>query len=56
MNPLAHYTINPKSLKRRNSVNTVPTEIEVNLDMRLVPWFPPEGAIDELRDLTRVDA
>lgn len=48
---ILHNTVNPTIIRGGLKVNVIPSEIEVELDMRMLPGFTPEDAKGELRAL-----
>jgi len=48
---LLHNTVSPTGLHASEQINVVPGEVTVELDGRLLPGFPPEALLRELRDL-----
>ena len=65
LEPLFHNTVNATIVRGGEKINVVPSEIMVDLDVRLLPGFKPKDAIKELRriiggdiplDVTRFDA
>ncbi len=49
--PLLHNTANATILSGGEKVNVIPSEVELELDCRLLPGFGPEQVIAELREL-----
>lgn len=47
--PMFRNTVNPTIIRSGNKVNVIPGEIEVHMDVRLLPGFEPDDFINELR-------
>jgi acetylornithine deacetylase/succinyl-diaminopimelate desuccinylase-like protein len=54
--PMFRSTINPTVIRGGDEVNVIPGEIEVTLDVRLLPGFEPDDVIKELRPIIGRDA
>ncbi len=48
---ILHNTASPNILRGGDKINVVPGQVEIDIDMRVVPGFAPEEAMDELRAL-----
>ncbi len=48
---ILHNTASPNILRGGDKINVIPGQVEVDIDMRIVPGFDPQAAVDELRDL-----
>ncbi len=48
---ILHNTASPNILRGGDKINVVPGQVEIEIDMRLVPGFDPAAALDELRAL-----
>ena len=48
---ILHNTASPNILRGGDKINVVPGQVEVDIDMRVVPGFQPAAAMDELRAL-----
>ena len=48
---ILHNTASPNILRGGDKINVVPGQVEVEIDMRVVPGFAPEAALDEIRAL-----
>ena len=46
-----HNTASPNLLRGGDKINVVPGQVELEIDMRVVPGFDPQAAIDEIRGL-----
>lgn len=55
LEPLFHNTVNATIVRGGEKINVVPSEIMVNLDVRLLPGFKPEDAIKELEPIIGTD-
>ncbi len=53
--PLLHNTVNATIVHGGHKVNVIPSEIEVQLDGRLLPGFTPDDMIAELRPIVGND-
>ncbi len=49
--PLFHNTVNATIVRGGDKINVIPGEIEVKMDVRLLPGFKPEDALAELRSI-----
>lgn len=49
--PLLHNTVNATTVRGGHKINVVPSEIEVELDGRLLPGYRPADMISELRSI-----
>ncbi len=49
--PLFHNTVNPTIVHGGDKINVIPGQIEVQLDVRILPGFTPQDVINELRSL-----
>jgi len=49
--PMFHNTVNATVVKGGERLNVIPSEIEVQMDVRLLPGFGPDDAIKELRPI-----
>jgi acetylornithine deacetylase/succinyl-diaminopimelate desuccinylase-like protein len=49
--PLFHNTVNATIVQGGNKINVIPSEINLDLDGRLLPGYAPEQMISELRDI-----
>ena len=45
---ILHNTASPNVLRGGDKINVVPGQVEIEIDMRLVPGFDPAAALDEL--------
>jgi len=50
--PLLHNTVSPTIVRGGDKVNVIPSEIELEMDGRLLPGFGPDDLIKELKDIT----
>ena len=48
---ILHNTASPNILRGGDKINVIPGQVEVDIDMRIVPGFDPEEAVDELQAL-----
>ena len=48
---ILHNTASPNILRGGDKINVVPGQVEIELDVRLVPGFDPERAREEIQDL-----
>lgn len=48
---ILHNTASPNILRGGDKINVVPGQVEIEVDMRIVPGFDPQEALDELRAL-----
>ena len=53
--PLVRNTVNVTKIKGGSKINVVPSEIELELDGRLLPGLKPYDMLTELRDLIGSD-
>ena len=53
--PMFHNTVNPTILKGGDKINVIPAEIEVHMDVRILPGFGPDDVIKELRPIIGTD-
>jgi acetylornithine deacetylase/succinyl-diaminopimelate desuccinylase-like protein len=53
--PLLHNTVNATVLHGSDKFNVIPSEVSVELDVRLLPGFKPEDMIAELRQIIGQD-
>ncbi len=53
--PLIHNTVNATIVRGGEKVNVIPSEIDLEMDGRLLPGFSPEDMIAELHDLVGRD-
>ncbi|MBU1169111.1 MAG: M20/M25/M40 family metallo-hydrolase [Proteobacteria bacterium] len=53
--PLLHHTINVTKIHAGDTVNVVPSHIDIEMDGRILPGFTAEDFIKELRGLTGPD-
>jgi acetylornithine deacetylase/succinyl-diaminopimelate desuccinylase-like protein len=51
LEPLLHNTVNATIVRGGDKINVIPSEIEVELDGRLLPGFFPEQMISELQEI-----
>ncbi len=49
--PMFHNTINATVVRGGNKINAIPSEVEVHLDVRLLPGLDPDDVIRELRPI-----
>jgi acetylornithine deacetylase/succinyl-diaminopimelate desuccinylase-like protein len=49
--PLFHNTVNATIVRGGDKLNVIPDEIEVQLDVRILPGFEPDDVIKELRPI-----
>ncbi len=49
--PMFHNTVNATVVKGGERINVIPSEIEVQMDARLLPGFGPDDVIKELRPI-----
>jgi acetylornithine deacetylase/succinyl-diaminopimelate desuccinylase-like protein len=47
--PMFHNTVNATVVRGGNKINAVPSVVEVQMDVRLLPGFDPDDVIKELR-------
>lgn len=47
--PLLRHTVNPTIVRASDKTNVIPTEIELEIDGRLLPGYSPEDLVAELR-------
>ena len=48
---ILHNTASPNILRGGDKINVIPGQVEVEIDMRIVPGFDPDAALDEIRAL-----
>ena len=48
---ILHNTASPNIVRGGDKINVVPGQVEIEIDMRIVPGFDPEEALDEVRAL-----
>ena len=48
---ILHNTASPNILRGGDKINVVPGQVEIEIDMRVVPGFDPDQAMREIRDL-----
>ena len=48
---ILHNTASPNILRGGDKINVVPGQVELEIDMRIVPGFDPQEALDEIRAL-----
>ncbi len=53
--PMFHNTVNATIVKGGDKINVIPAEIEVHMDVRLLPGFGPDDVIKELRSIIGKD-
>jgi len=53
--PLLHHTVNATVVNGGNKVNVIPSEIEIQLDGRILPGFEPDDFLNELKRITGSD-
>lgn len=53
--PMFHHTVNATIVRGGERVNVIPSEIEVQMDVRLLPGFGPDDVIKELRPIVGDD-
>lgn len=51
LNPLLHNTVSPTIVRGGLKINVIPSEIELELDGRLLPGYSPDDMMRELRDM-----
>ena len=49
--PMFHHTVNATIIRGGNKINVIPGEIEVHLDVRILPGFEPDDVVKELRPI-----
>jgi acetylornithine deacetylase/succinyl-diaminopimelate desuccinylase-like protein len=49
--PMFHNTVNATIVRGGDKINVIPGEIEVQLDVRILPGFDPDDVVRELRPL-----
>lgn len=49
--PMFHNTVNPTIVRGGDKINVIPSEIEVHMDVRLLPGFTPDDIVKELRPI-----
>jgi acetylornithine deacetylase/succinyl-diaminopimelate desuccinylase-like protein len=47
---LLRNTVNATIVRGGTKINVIPSQVEVELDGRLLPGFPPDAMVDELRE------
>lgn len=53
--PMFHNTVNATVVRGGNKINAIPSEVEVQMDVRLLPGLGPDDVIRELRPLIGKD-
>ena len=48
---ILHNTASPNIVRGGDKINVIPGQVEIEIDMRIVPGFDPQAAMDEIRDL-----
>ena len=48
---ILHNTASPNIVRGGDKINVVPGQVEIEIDMRVVPGFDPQEAMDEIRAL-----
>ena len=48
---ILHNTASPNIVRGGDKINVVPGQVEIEIDMRVVPGFDPDEAMDEIRAL-----
>ena len=48
---ILHNTASPNIVRGGDKINVVPGQVEIDIDMRVVPGFDPQEAMDEIRAL-----
>ena len=48
---ILHNTASPNIVRGGDKINVVPGQVEIEVDMRVVPGFDPDEAMDEIREL-----
>ncbi len=48
---ILHNTASPNIVQGGDKINVIPGQMELQIDMRIVPGFDPEAAMQEIRDL-----
>ena len=48
---ILHNTASPNIVRGGDKINVVPGQVEIEIDMRVVPGFDPQAAMDEIRHL-----
>ena len=48
---ILHNTASPNIVRGGDKINVIPGQVEIEIDVRTVPGFKPEDAIQEIRDL-----
>ena len=48
---ILHNTASPNIVRGGDKINVIPGQVEIEIDMRIVPGFDPEEALDEVRAL-----
>jgi acetylornithine deacetylase/succinyl-diaminopimelate desuccinylase-like protein len=56
LDPLLHNNVNATMVRGGSKINVIPSEIELDLDCRLLPGETPEGWLGELRAVIGADA
>jgi acetylornithine deacetylase/succinyl-diaminopimelate desuccinylase-like protein len=53
LDPLLHNTANATIVRGGDKINVIPSEVQLELDCRLLPGFTPDDLFSELRELAR---
>jgi len=53
--PMFHNTVNATIIRGGDKINVIPDEIEVQLDVRILPGFEPDDIVKELRPIIGYD-
>lgn len=48
---ILHNTASPNIVRGGDKINVIPGQVEIEIDLRIVPGFDPGDAMDEIRDL-----
>lgn len=48
---ILHNTASPNVVRGGDKINVVPGQVEIEIDVRIVPGFDPGAALEEIRDL-----
>ena len=48
---ILHNTASPNIVRGGDKINVIPGQVEIEIDMRIVPGFDPDDAMAEIRDL-----
>ncbi len=48
---ILHNTASPNIVRGGDKINVIPGQVEIEIDMRIVPGFDPQAALDEIRNL-----